>query len=112
MLQDWKVREVQEVQVRPEFTTIEAYAIDKFAQTGRTVMVTHTGDAPTRPIQFPDRVRCMDIVAHVATEDDIDKLMKIPEMRQRFQILESIPYTDIIIGDEVPNAETLAFKRK
>src|SRR5688572_7949817 len=103
---------VNELQVRSEFTTIEAYVIDRFAQAGITVMVTRSGDAPTEPLRFRDPVRCMDIVATVATETEMDRLMKIPEMRQRLQILESVPYTDIIIGHEFPTDETLAFKKK
>src|SRR5687768_2311111 len=101
-----------QVQVRPEFTTIQEYAVSIFAETGRTVMVTRTGDAPTKGIRFPDRVRNLDIIANVATKDEIDELLKIPEMKARFQILESVPYTDIIIGHEVPTEAQIALAKK
>ena len=102
---------IQKVDV-PQLITVEDFAVAKFAETGRTVQITHQGEAPVSPIRFPDRARCVDIVARRANQTEIDKLMMIPEMRTRFQILESVPYTDIIIGDEYPTEETLALTRK
>lgn len=94
-------------------TTIEDYAVSLFADTGRTVMVTRRGEAPTSvPLRYYDEVRDTDVVCTVATDDEIKELMKIREMRKRFQILESVPYTHIIIGHEVSTEAQLALKRK
>jgi hypothetical protein len=94
------------------FLTPVEYAEDAFKMTGRTVMVTRSGDAPIVPLRLYDEARDIDLIVEVADQDDIDELMKIPEMRKRFQILESVPYTDIIIGHEVPTERQLALKKK
>jgi hypothetical protein len=92
--------------------TVPDYAMALFARVGTTVMVTHEGDAPIVPLRFRDIARNVDIIARTATDEDLEKLMEIPQMRKRFQILESVPYTDIIIGDEVPTTDTLALRAK
>jgi hypothetical protein len=90
------------VVVVPEFVTAEDYAVDIFAKSGRTVRVTRSGDAPIVPLEELDPVRDTFFVTKVADEEEIEKLKKIKEMRERFQILESVPYTDIIISHEIP----------
>src|SRR5215212_2897720 len=93
-------------------TTVEDYAVSIFAETGRTVMVTRRGDAPIVPQRVYDALRDIDLIIKVGERGDIANLKKIPEMGKRFQLLESVPYTDIIIGHEVPTAEQLALKKK
>jgi hypothetical protein len=94
------------------FLTAEAYAVDAFKVTGRTVMVTRSGDAPTEEMRVYDEKRDIDLIIKVAGQSEIDELNRIPEMRKRFQILESVPYTDIIIGHEVPTAAQNALRKK
>src|SRR5688572_3350277 len=108
-----KVSTKQDVKVEPPFPiTIEDYAIAKFAEHGRTVMVTRWEDAPIEPFREYDSLRDIDLIIKVATPEDIEELKKIKQMRQIFQILESVPYTDIIIGDEVPTEAQIATREK
>jgi hypothetical protein len=106
--------EKQIVKVVPPLpiTTVEDYAVSLFAETGRTVMVTRRGDAPSIPQREYDALRDIDLIIKVSDDQAMAELMKIKEMRERFQILESVPYTDIIIAHEVPTAEQLALKKR
>ena len=82
--------------------TDEDYAIQKFAETGRTVMVTRRGDCPIVPFEEHDERRDVKYLIKVADEAEIVKLKRVGEMRKRFEILESVPYTDIIVAHEQP----------
>ena len=93
-------------------TTIEDYAVQLFADTGRTVMVTRRGDAPIVPFREYDKLRDTDLIIHTASKNEIAELKRIGEMRKRLQILDSVPYTDVIIAHEVPTEAQLALKRK
>jgi len=113
----------QEVKVAPPFplpveegrilpTTIEDCAVSLFADTGRTVMVTRRGEAPIVTLREYDKLRDTDLIIHTASKQEIVELKRIREIGDRFQILESIPYTHIIIGEEVPTEAQLTLKRK
>ena len=82
--------------------TVEDYAVAKFAESGRTVMVTRNGDAPIVPFTERDEKRRISYSVTVADQKEIERLKNIKEMRKRFQILESVPYTDIIVAHELP----------
>src|SRR5438552_3789561 len=90
-------------QVVPELVTAEDFAIKQFAATGRTVLVTMKGDAPIVPSPFFDKRSNSRFTIKVADEKEIGKIKaRSKEIRKRFQILDSVPYTDIIIGHELP----------
>ena len=82
--------------------TVEDYAVAKFAESGRTVMVTRNGDAPIVPFTESIGKRRIKYLVTVADQKEIERLKNIKEMRKRFQILESVPYTDIIVAHELP----------